>query len=113
MTADIKTTITAISTSRIAVKRIIGSGLRRPIGDPQGRRVLVTGRTDALQPFRENKAVRAEIERQRGQFGRVEFLYRGPQRLAFCRVELDFERVDQPVHLRVLEAGGVLAGKAV
>src|SRR5579864_9594728 len=98
MTNDISASTTAISASRVAVNRIISSRLRRPVGDPQTRRVLVAGRVDSGEPFRQDEGIRAEIERQRRQLARIETLGRGPQGLALAGIELDLERVDQAVH---------------
>src|SRR5216684_1594093 len=87
---DISTSVAAISTSRMAVKRIIGSRLRLPIGDRQRRRVLVPGRPDAAQPFRQDEGIRTEKQRQRGKLLGIEVLCLGPQRRALAAIELDF-----------------------
>src|SRR5580700_6211080 len=113
MTNDISTSMAAISTSRMAVKRIIGSRLRRPIGDPQCRWRLVSGRADTAEPLRQDENVGAEIQWQGGQLGCVKPLRLRPQRVALVLIELDFEGVDQMVHCLAFETGSVLAGEAV
>src|SRR5438067_8781394 len=92
----------------MAVKRSIGSGLRRPVGDPQRRWILVAGRPNSVQPFWQDEGVGAEEQRQRRQLGGIPMLYLGPHHLALFRIELDLECVEQPVHLLVFETRRVV-----
>src|SRR5690606_29030694 len=65
--------------------------LDMPLFDPEGRRILMTGRLDALQPFRQDIGVGAEIERQHRQFLDIDALQLVPEGLAFLPVELDLD----------------------
>src|SRR5690349_15807827 len=123
MTKAITARTTAISARRRARKRIMSSRrvpmnsparqesdrrrgaslLGAPLLDPERRRDGVAGRAHALQPFRQDVAVGAEEERQRGQLVGVDRLDALPQRAALAAVELLLELVDEPVDLRVLE----------
>src|SRR5258708_18730159 len=102
---------TRSSARRPARKRVIDAARRSlhpPILDPQRRRILVAGRHDVDQPFRQDVAVRAKIERQGGKLLGIDFLDAAPQGRALLGIALELDGIDELIHLAVVEAAGVL-----
>src|SRR2546428_12104259 len=104
MTKDMTARTMRSSARRPARKRVIDAAsrsLHAPFLDPQRRRVLVAGRYDVDQPFRQDIAIGAKIERQVGKVGGIELLDAGPQSGALLWVKLEVGGIGELVDLGV------------
>src|SRR5258708_1429925 len=107
---------TRSSARRPARKRVIDAARRSlhpPILDPQRRRVLVAGRHDVDQPFRQHVAVRAKVKRQGGELLRIEHLPPPPPYILVLRHLPSDARAHPPTYTRpLLPASAALLGPA-
>src|SRR5438552_1012411 len=111
MTKDMTARTMRSSARRPARKRVIDAAsrsLHAPFLDPQRRWILVAGRYDVDQPFRQDIAIGAKIERQVGKLVGIDLLDAAPQSSALLGIKLELDGIDELIHLGVVEAAGVL-----
>src|SRR5579875_1152022 len=87
---------------------------RRPPGlDPEAARILVAGRLDADEPFRDDEGIDPVEEGDDRQLVEVDLLDAMPERLALVAIELDLHLIDETVHFRIPEPRIILAAPAI